>query len=92
MFAPWSISVVPTCGACGAEVGKHDIGDAASVFLVFILGFLLVPLAWAFELTYAPPLWVHAVLWGAVAFALILLLLPAVKAYVILLEYRHRKS
>ena len=45
-----------------------------------------------FELALAPPLWVHAVLWGAVAFALILLLLPAVKAYVILLEYRHRKT
>lgn len=73
-------------------MGKHDIGDAASVFLVFILGFFLVPLAWIFELAIAPPLWVHAVLWGAVAFALILLLLPAVKAYVILLEYRHRKD
>ena len=68
------------------------MGDGAAVLLIFLLGFTLVPAAWVFELAFAPPLWVHAVLWGAVALGLILLILPAVKTYVILLEYRHLRG
>lgn len=90
LFKPWSLSVVDACSECGAPLGQNDVGDGASVFLIFLLGFTLVPLAWAFEKAFAPPLWVHAVLWGAVALGLIAVILPAVKAYIILLEDRHR--
>ncbi len=90
LFQPRSVSVVETCGNCGAHLGQNDVGDGAAVLLIFILGFLLVPAAWFFELAVAPPLWVHVVLWGAVALGMIAVLLPATKAYVILLEYRHR--
>lgn len=92
LFRPWSVAVVPACAECGAKLGEHDVGDGASVFLIFLLGFTLVPLAWVFELAFAPPLWVHAVLWGAVALGLIALILPAVKAFIIMLEYRHRRT
>lgn len=59
------------CEQCGAELGRHDVGDGAAVFLLFLLCFSIVPLAWAFELAVSPPLWVHAVLWGAVSLGLI---------------------
>ena len=75
---------------CHAPLGKHDVGDGASVVLIFLLGFLIVPMAWAFECLAAPPLWVHVALWGIVALGIIALILPAVKAFLILLEYRHR--
>ncbi len=92
LFKPYSVGVVETCTECGAELGKHDVGDGASVLMVFLLGFLLVPMAWIFELKVEPPLWVHAVLWGAVALGIIMLVLPIVKAYIILLDYRHRRG
>lgn len=92
LFKPWSISVVEKCSECGAPLGKHDVGDGASVFLIFLLGATLVPLAWIFERAFSPPLWVHAVLWGIVALAMIALILPAVKAYIIMLEFRHLRS
>jgi uncharacterized protein (DUF983 family) len=90
LYRPWTISVVDRCAVCGAQLGLHDIGDGAAVFLTFILSFTLVPMAWVLELMAAPPLWVHAVVWGAVGLAMIILILPALKAYIILLEHRHR--
>lgn len=91
LFKPWSTTVEENCLKCGADLGAHDIGDGASVFLLFILCFSIIPVAWWFELLFAPPLWVHAVLWTTVGLGMIALLLPATKAYIILLEYRHRK-
>lgn len=58
---------------------------------MFILGFSIIPMAWLFENLVAPPLYVHVILWGIVALGMIAVLLPAVKAYIILLEYRHRR-
>jgi uncharacterized protein (DUF983 family) len=66
------------------------VGDGAAVFLIFLLGFTLAPLAWWLELALAPPLWAHAVIFGIAGLLLIALILPATKAYVMLLEYRHR--
>lgn len=79
------------CEKCGADLGAHDVGDGAAVFVLFILCFSLIPLAWMLELAAAPPLWLHGVLWGAVGLGITLLLLPAVKAYIIMLEFRHLK-
>ena len=92
LFKPWSVTVVDKCADCGADLGAHDVGDGASVFLIFFLGIVTVPTAWAFERHFHPPLWVHAVLWGTVMLGLVLTLLPAVKAYIILLEFRHRRG
>lgn len=85
------MTVVDRCAECNADLGLHDIGDGASVFLLFFLGFTVIPVAWAFEKAFAPPLWVHGVVWLAVMLGMIALLLPAVKCYIILLEWRHRK-
>ncbi|MBI3440236.1 MAG: DUF983 domain-containing protein [Proteobacteria bacterium] len=90
LFKPYSVSVVEECSQCHAKLGKHDVGDGASVFLIFLLGVSIVPAAWLFECLVAPPLWVHVVLWGFVALGMIALILPTVKAFIILLEYRHR--
>ena len=90
LFKPWSVSVVDECARCHIKLGRHDVGDGAAVFLTFLLGFTIIPAAWAFERAVAPPLWVHGVLWTIVALAAIALLLPASKAYIISLEYRHR--
>ena len=61
------MSVVKECSVCHAKLGQHDVGDGASVFLIFLLGASIIPMAWAFECLVAPPLWVHVVLWGTVA-------------------------
>lgn len=84
------MTVVGECSVCRTRLGRHDVGDGASVLLIFLLGFSLIPIAWAFELSFAPPLWVHVMLWGMVALGMIALILPRAKAFIIMLEYRHR--
>ncbi len=92
LFKRGSLTVVERCDVCGVPLGKHDAGDAAAVIMIFILGFMIVPTAWAFEKAFAPALWVHVVLWGAVALGMIAVLLPTAKAFIILQEYRHRSG
>ena len=79
-----------SCADCGLNFSKGDVADGPAVFLIFILGFLLVPLAIWFEFTVHPPLWVHAALWGVVALGMTLGLLRPVKAYILALQFKHR--
>ncbi|MFA5592816.1 MAG: DUF983 domain-containing protein [Micavibrio sp.] len=79
-----------SCPVCGLHLGKNDSADGPAVFLIFVLGFALVPLALLLEAAFSPPLWFHGVLWGAVALILTLGLLRPVKSLVIALQYRHR--
>ena len=84
------ITIVEVCTHCGARLGDNDMGDGAAVFLIFILGFTLVPLAVLMEAAFSPPIWALVAVFGAVMTGLILLLLPLIKAYIMLLQYRHR--
>ncbi len=90
LFKPHSVDVVNECDVCHANLGQYTVGDGASVFLIFLLGATIIPTAWLFECLVHPPLWVHAALWGCVALGLIVVILPTVKAYIILLEHKHQ--
>lgn len=86
------LKVVDRCDRCGLALAKNDSGDGPAVFLIFVLGALIVGLALWTEATFAPPYWLHLVIWPAATIALTLLLLRPLKAYVIALQYRHRRS
>lgn len=78
------------CDQCGLDLQQNDSADGPAVFLIFILGFLLVPLAIALDFWISPPLWVHAVLWSIVSVILTLGSLRPIKAYIIALQFKHR--
>jgi uncharacterized protein (DUF983 family) len=42
------------------------------------------------EIVYAPPYWLHAVLWGTLAIVLPLVLLRSFKGVLIALQFRHK--
>lgn len=86
----FNMNVNDRCAACGLDLAKNDSADGPAVFLIFILGFLLVPLAIAFEFAFNPPLWVHGVLWTIVALGLTMGSLKPLKSYIIALQYKHR--
>ena len=91
LYKPGILPVLrDTCPACGLLLAQNDVGDSAAVFLIFVLGFLLVPLALLFEYLLSPPLWAHGVVWGAVALGLTLVGLRPLKSYVIALQFKHR--
>lgn len=84
------LEVVPRCEACGLDLSGHDAGDGPAVLVVFLLGAIVVGLAIAVEIAFAPPLWVHAVVWLPVTLGGAILLLRPLKAWLVAQEYRHR--
>ena len=86
------MSTRDSCPVCGHDFAKSDTADGPAVFLIFVLGFVLVPLAIWFEVSLSPPLWLHGVLWTSVALGLTLGMLKPVKAYVLALQYVYRND
>jgi uncharacterized protein (DUF983 family) len=86
------LTVAERCSACGLNLGKADSADGPAVFVIFILGFLLVPLALLFEAWVEPPLWLHVVIWPPLILAGSLALLRPTKGLMIALQYHHKAS
>ncbi len=86
------LSVAARCDACGLDLGKADSGDGPAVFIIFILGFLVVPLALLLEAKAAPPYWVHLAIWPAVILGGALGLLRPLKGLLIALQFHHKAS
>lgn len=86
------LTVAERCTVCGLDLRKADSGDGPAVFIIFILGFVVVPLALWVEATFAPPLWVHMAIWPVVIVGGALALLRPAKGILIALQFRHRAS
>jgi len=86
------LKVVERCDRCGLDLARHDSGDGPAVFLIFIISVIAVLAALWVESALAPPVWVHALIAGGLITALTLLMIRPAKAYVMALQYRHRRS
>lgn len=86
------LTVAARCIVCGLDLRKADSGDGPAVFVIFILGFLVVPLALLFEAMLEPPMWLHMVIWPAVILGGALGLLRPMKGFLIALQYRLEAS
>ena len=84
------LSVAPKCSACGLDYGFADSGDGPAVFVILVTGFIVTGLALFTEIRYAPPYWLHALLWGPLAILLPLILLRSFKGALIALQFRHK--
>lgn len=83
------LALKPKCEHCGLSYEFADSGDGPAVFVMFAVGFLVIALVLWSEITYSPPLWVHALIWVPVTIALSLGALRAFKGVLIGLQYRH---
>lgn len=88
----FTLTMRSRCASCGLDFTRSDSADGPAVFLIFVLGFLLVPLALWTDHVLGWPLWLHGIIWGVLALALTVGSLRPLKAYVIALQYRHRAS
>jgi uncharacterized protein (DUF983 family) len=86
------LNLRPNCGACGLDYAFADAGDGPAVFIILLAGFVVVGCALVTELRYAPPLWVHAVLWLPLILATTLLPLRSMKGLMIALQYHHKAA
>jgi len=83
------LTVRPACPSCGLDFSAEDAGDGPAVFVIFFLGLIVVGLAALVELKFAPPVWVHMVLWTPLILGGAIVLLRPLKAGLIALQYRH---
>ncbi|NDE90102.1 MAG: DUF983 domain-containing protein [Alphaproteobacteria bacterium] len=84
------ITLVDHCASCGLAIAKNDNGDGPAVFLIFILGFLMVPPAIIIAMHVDWPLWVHGTLWGALILGATLGMLRPAKALTMAMQFKNR--
>ncbi len=83
------LTVRPACPSCGLDFSAEDAGDGPQVFVIFFLGLIIVGLAVWVELKFAPPIWVHMLVWTPLILGGAILMLRPLKAGLIALQYRH---
>ena len=75
------------CQACGLDFDFADSGDGPAVFVILIIGFVISAGALLVELSYAPPIWLHALLWPPLVLIFSLGLLRPMKGVMIALQF-----
>jgi uncharacterized protein (DUF983 family) len=86
------LALRPCCERCGLDFSFVDSADGPAVFVIFISGFIVAGSALAVEMLYAPPYWVHAVLWGPLILITTLGPLRPMKGLLIALQYYHKAA
>jgi len=86
------LALQPRCEYCGLDFSFADSADGPAVFVIFISGFIVAGSALAVEMLYAPPYWVHAVLWGPLILITTLGPLRPMKGLLIALQYHHKAA
>lgn len=82
------LTVVAACPECGLDLSAHDSADGPAVFIILVLGGVVVGLLLWVEVSYMPPLWVHALLWPPLILGGALGSLRPLKGLMIALQYR----
>lgn len=83
------LTLRPRCEVCGLDLAFADSGDGPAVFIIMIAGFIVVGAALVVEIRYAPPFWVHAVLWLPLILIVTIGPLRPLKGVMIALQYHH---
>lgn len=89
LFATF-LRFAPACRACGLDISQFNVGDGPAAFLTLIVGTIITILAIGVELTFEPPLWVHALLWLPLTSITVIGTLRIAKAALLALEYRNK--
>ncbi|MBI1265473.1 MAG: DUF983 domain-containing protein [Alphaproteobacteria bacterium] len=88
LFAGY-LKFADACPACGLDYSAEDAGDGPAVFIMFAVGFIVVPMALVAEVAFKPPLWVHALLWLPLTLGLCAALLRPLRAIMFALQHQH---
>ena len=82
------LKVADSCPACGEEFHHHRADDFPAYLVIVIVGHIVVAMVLAVEAAYAPPLWLHALIWLPMTFAMSLALIQPVKGAVVALQWQ----
>lgn len=80
----------PSCPSCHLSFAGFNVGDGPAAFLTLFIGTIIVFLAFIVEMTLAPSLWVHFLLWTPLIVLATIVSLRLAKAAFLVLEYHYR--
>ena len=84
------LKVVDRCDKGGEEMHHHRADDAPPYFTIFIVGHFIVGGILVLEKTYAPPTWLHLVIWLPLTLLMCLWFLPRTKGALVGLQWALR--
>lgn len=84
------LTLRPSCERCDLDYAFIDAGDGPAFFVMSIVGLVVVGLAMWLELTYEPPLWLHAILELPLAVILSLAMVRPLKGMMIALQFSNK--
>lgn len=80
----------PACEVCGQDFTTFDSADGPAFFVMTIVGTAVVALALWLELTYEPPIWVHALVAIPTSVIFSLLLVRPAKGALAAIQFRNK--
>jgi len=86
------LSLREKCEVCGLDYAKADAGDGPAVFVIFIVGFAAVAVAFIARYAWQAPMWLAFLLSAGLAIGLTLALLRPLKATLIALQYANKAA
>ena len=86
------IRLQKNCAACGLDYTKADSGDGPAVFVIFIVGFLSVAIAFIARFVFFAPTWAAFLISAGAAIGLIMVLLRPLKATMIAIQYANKAA
>lgn len=84
------LKVADTCSGCGEELHHQRADDAPPYVTMTVVGHVVGAGVMILENLYAPPFWVHAVIWGPLTLGLSLWMLPRIKGSLVGLQWAFR--
>ncbi len=81
------LMVADRCGSCGEELHHHRADDAPAYLTILVVGHVFLPVVLGVEEIFAPPIWLHILLWGATIPAACLALLRPIKGMIVGLQW-----
>jgi uncharacterized protein (DUF983 family) len=84
------IKIAARCEACGFDLSSIDGGEGPAVFIILIVGALMGAGMVFTELAFAPPVWVHLLIWLPLTVVLCMALMRPLKGAMIASQYLNR--
>ncbi len=81
-----------SCSACGLALSAREAGDGPAFFAILFIGAISAIGAAVVEIKYAPPFWLHAVIWIPFVIIGTVLGLRFLKAALVAAQYRVRRE
>ncbi|MGH8325036.1 MAG: DUF983 domain-containing protein, partial [Steroidobacteraceae bacterium] len=82
------LKVADACPACREELHHHRADDFPAYLVIVIVGHVVVALTLVVEAAFAPPLWLHAIIWLPITVLMALLLIQPIKGLVVAWQWQ----